>query len=166
MVIMTGLIAGAVTTYNVCFEPLPPGAVVDQLLLEKSKRKLTVFFQGQVLKTYSVSLGWNPAGPKQFKDDGKTPEGNYIIDFRHDKSDYHLALRVSYPNRADIENARRHGKPAGSAIMIHGIKNGLGFLGPLHRLHDWTKGCIAVTDAEMDELWRAVPKGTRIEIRP
>ena len=113
-----------------------------------------------------MSLGREPVGPKRFEGDGKTPEGQYVIDTRKEDSSFHLALHVSYPSRQDTVYAESQDQSPGGAIMIHGIRNGLGFLGPLHRAYDWTQGCIAVTDAEIEELWRAVPNGTPIEIRP
>ncbi len=96
----------------------------------------------------------------------KTPEGIYKIDDRNPRSSFHLALHVSYPSDEDKARAAERGVPAGSEIMIHGIRNGLGWIGAFHRMHDWTIGCIAVTDEEIEELWRVIPNGTPIEIRP
>jgi murein L,D-transpeptidase YafK len=162
----TILTVGAVAIYSLRFNSLPPQTTVDRILLEKSARRLTVFHNGQALKWYWVSLGRQPTGPKKFEGDGKTPEGEYCIDWRKEDSSFHLALHVSYPDPSDVAEAEAAGRSPGGAIMIHGIRNGLGFLGPLHRMYDWTNGCIAVTNAEIEELWRAVPNGTRIEIRP
>lgn len=148
------------------FDPLPDEVHVDRVVLEKSRRMLTVFHDGKPLKTYEVSLGRNPVGPKRFEGDGRTPEGRYTIDWRKPDSAFHRAMHVSYPSAADAAFASAQGKQAGGAIMVHGLRNGLGFLGPLHRAVDWTDGCVAVTDREIEELWRAIPNGTPIEIRP
>jgi murein L,D-transpeptidase YafK len=162
------LLAGVASTvaYRLRFDPLPSDVTADYLVLEKSDRRLILFSNDIPVKEYAVSLGREPIGAKQFEGDGKTPEGQYIIDRRKADSSFHLALHVSYPNVQVEQFAASRGRSPGGAIMIHGIRNGLGFLGPLHRLHDWTDGCVAVTDAEIEELWRAVPDGTPIEIRP
>jgi murein L,D-transpeptidase YafK len=145
---------------------LPADTVADAVLVEKSARRLTLLRDGQPLKVYRVSLGRQPVGPKQREGDRRTPEGRYIIDRRNPASGYHRALHVSYPDADDVARARALGVPPGGDIMVHGIRNRLGWLGRLHRLADWTQGCIAVTNPEIRELWRAVPDGTPIEIRP
>jgi len=96
----------------------------------------------------------------------KTPQGNYKLDSRNEQSSYHLALHISYPSDEDNKRATARSVPAGSDIMIHGIRNGLGWIGAFHRWKDWTVGCIALTDEEIEELWRVTPDGTTIEIRP
>lgn len=96
----------------------------------------------------------------------ETPEGNYVLDWRNPRSKFHRSIHVSYPSASDIAKAREEGVHPGGDIMIHGLQNGLGWIGRFHRLMDWTDGCIAVTDAKMDEIWRAIPDGTPIEIRP
>jgi murein L,D-transpeptidase YafK len=146
--------------------PLPPNVRADHVLVDKSERTLTLLRGGQPLKTYAVSLGGAPAGHKRQEGDERTPEGRYVLDYRNPASAAHLSLHVSYPDASDAARARAQGVPPGGMIMVHGIMNGLGWLGRLHRLVDWTDGCIAVTNAEMDEIWRAVPDGTPIEIRP
>jgi murein L,D-transpeptidase YafK len=148
------------------WNPLPAGTSIDRIVIEKSARKLSVFASGKKLKTYSVALGRNPVGAKQEEGDKKTPEGVYKMDGRNPQSTFHLALHVSYPSDEDKRRATERGVPAGSDIMIHGIRNGLGWIGALHRLNDWTIGCIALTDEEIEELWRATPQGTTVEIRP
>src|SRR5690606_10668669 len=105
-------------------------------------------------------------GPKEREGDKKTPEGQYLIDFKKPDSAYFRALHISYPNAADTVRAESKGVSPGSAIMIHGIRNGFGWIGRLHRLADWTQGCIAVTNQEMAELYQAIPEGTAIELRP
>jgi len=158
--------AGAAVTIGLPSSPLPPETTVDRVVVEKSARRLTVFRDGVALESYAVALGQEPVGPKQFEGDGKTPEGTYTIDWRKEDSSYHRALHVSYPNPEDVAAAEAAGRSPGGLIMIHGLPNGFGFLGPLHRAFDWTDGCIAVTNAEIEELWRVVPDGTPIEIRP
>jgi murein L,D-transpeptidase YafK len=146
--------------------PLPNGTIIERIVVEKSARKMSIFREGKQLKTYRVALGRNPIGPKQQEGDMKTPEGIYQIDNRNPHSDYHLALHVSYPSAEDISRAAERGVPAGFDIMIHGLPNGHGWIGAFHRWKDWTAGCIGLTDAEIEELWRVTPDGTTVEIRP
>jgi len=145
---------------------LPAGTTIDRIVVQKSARNLSLFRDGKRLKTYRVALGRNPVGPKQKEGDMKTPEGIYRIDGRNAQSSFHLALHISYPSNDDNARAAERGVSAGFDIMIHGIRNGLGWIGALHRWKDWTIGCIALTDEEIDELWRVTPDGTTIEIRP
>jgi murein L,D-transpeptidase YafK len=145
---------------------LPAGTVVDRILVEKGERKLSVFRGGRKLKSYQIALGGNPVGAKEQEGDMKTPEGVYQIDYRNPNSDYHLALHISYPSEADNARAAQRGVSAGFDIMIHGLPNGRGWIGAAHRQKDWTAGCIALTDEEIEELWRVTPDGTAIEIRP
>ena len=140
--------------------------MADKVLIEKKARRLTLLSKGQVIKSYKVALGRNPAGPKEKEGDNRTPEGTYTIDTRNTKSRYHLALHVSYPNTQDIQRAKKQGVSPGGNIMIHGIRNGFGWIGRFHRWLDWTKGCIAVTNNEIDEIGRLVENGTPVEIRP
>jgi murein L,D-transpeptidase YafK len=138
----------------------------DRILILKSARKLTLLRNGKPIRTYRVSLGSNPTGAKEQQGDGKTPEGLYRIDSRNAQSKYHRALHVSYPNAADRLRARRLHVAPGGEIMIHGWPNrwrALGFA--LHHV-DWTAGCIAVSDQEIEEIWKLVPNGTVVEIRP
>jgi len=151
---------------NLNWHPLLPDVIADRILVEKSARRLTLIREGTPLKTYRVSLGGEPIGPKEQEGDLRTPEGIYRIDFHKADSDYHRALHVSYPEQRDIERAAAAGVPPGSDIMVHGLPNGRGWIGAFHRRKDWTAGCIAVTDLEIEEIWRAVPDGTAIEIRP
>lgn len=137
-----------------------------RVVIEKGARRLTLERDGNVLSRYAVALGSAPVGNKEREGDGRTPEGVYTVDFRHSRSRYHLALRISYPDAQAREAAKQLGVSPGSDIMIHGIRNGLGWLGSLHRERDWTDGCIAVTNAEIREIWSRVPEGTRVEIRP
>jgi murein L,D-transpeptidase YafK len=139
---------------------------VDKILIEKKERRLTLLSKGEAIKTYKIALGGNPIGPKERQGDRKTPEGFYIIESRNRHSDYHLSLRLSYPNDEDKRRAQALGVSPGGDIMIHGIKNGLSWVGSLHSGIDWTEGCIAVTNEEMAEIARWVPVGTSVEIRP
>jgi murein L,D-transpeptidase YafK len=145
--------------------PLPPKVTIDRILVEKSARRLSIFVKGQRLKTYRIALGRNPVGAKEHEGDMKTPEGIYKIDSRNPRSNYHLALHVSYPSDEDNARAAERGVNAGFDIMIHGIRNGVGWIGAFHRMRDWTAGCIALTDEEIEELYRVTPDGTPIEIR-
>lgn len=146
--------------------PLPPDAVADRVQIRKAARELTLFFAGATLKTYGVALGKTPDGPKLLEGDGRTPEGRYSITGRNPQSKYHLALRISYPSAADRARAAKLGKSPGGDIMIHGLPNGQGYIGAAHRQSDWTIGCIAVTDEEIEEIWRVVPDGCVVDIEP
>ncbi len=134
----------------------------------KSQRVLNILnSQNTVIKTYKIALGGNPKGPKTQEGDKKTPEGLYKIASRNEKSGFHRALKISYPNSQDTQNAKKNGVSAGGDIMIHGMRNGLGWIGSWHRLYDtWTNGCIAVTDSEIEEIWALIPNNTPIEIHP
>ena len=138
----------------------------DKILVEKEARRLTLFSCGRKLKEYHIALGFSPIGPKEREGDGRTPEGSYTIDFHKPDSAFHRALHVSYPSAEDNARATEAGVSPGGEIMIHGLPNGLGALGPAHRLRDWTAGCIAVTDLEIDEIYSSVNDGTPIEILP
>jgi murein L,D-transpeptidase YafK len=138
----------------------------DKVLIEKKERRLTLRSKGEVIKTYKMALGGDPVGPKERQGDNKTPEGTYIIDSRNGDSDYHLSLHISYPNEKDKMRAKELGVSPGGDIMIHGIKNSFSWVGTSHAEVDWTKGCIAVTDEEMEEIYKLVPNGTIVEIRP
>lgn len=141
-------------------------APVDKVLIEKQKRRLTLIKKGKAVKTYRIALGENPVGPKEREGDQKTPEGDYFIVARNRHSDYHLSLRISYPNERDKQHARELGVSPGSNIMIHGVKDGFSWAGAYHAVTDWTQGCIAVTNPEIEEISRLVPIGTPVEIRP
>jgi murein L,D-transpeptidase YafK len=144
----------------------PANARANAVIVEKAARRLTLLRDEKVLAVYETALGSSPAGHKQREGDGRTPEGAYAIDFKHPRSRFHLALRISYPSAADRDSAQRRGVPPGSDIMIHGLPNGLGWLGRFHLARDWTDGCIAVTNAEIEEIWTLVDIGTKVEIKP
>ena len=122
--------------------------------------------KGKVIRTYDVSLGRGGLAPKEREGDARTPEGHYVIDSKNEASAYHRALHISYPNAEDRARAAKLGVPPGGAIMIHGLPNGMHWIGSAHRLYDWTLGCVAVTDPEIDEVWSLVSVGTPVEIRP
>jgi len=138
----------------------------DKILIEKKERRLMLISKGKVLKTYKIALGGTPDGAKERQGDNKTPEGTYVIDYRNRDSRYHLSLHISYPNEKDKKRAKELGVSPGGDIMIHGIKNGLSWVGDFHTEVDWTKGCIAVTDEEIEEIDKLAPIGTIVEIRP
>jgi len=138
----------------------------DRIVVVKSARTMTLLKGDKILKTYKVALGTVPVGAKRVEGDHKTPEGIYSIDAKNPKSQFHLALHISYPSAADRERARKLGTRPGGAIMIHGLTRSFAYLGALHRQTDWTDGCIAVTNAEIEEVWSLVPIGSRVEIRP
>ena len=147
-------------------DKLPANTPIDKLVVYKSKRQLGAYSKGQLVKSYKISLGRQPIGDKEFEGDKKTPEGLYYINDKNPHSGYHKNLGISYPNKDDIENAKRLGKPTGGDVKIHGLRNKTGFISKFHRWFDWTLGCIAVTDEEIDELYGAVKIGTVIEIKP
>jgi murein L,D-transpeptidase YafK len=148
------------------WNPLPAGTTIDRIVVQKSARRLSIFRDGNQIKTYRIALGRTPIGAKQEEGDMKTPEGIYKIAGRNPQSRFHLALHISYPSNEDDKRAAARGVSAGSDIMIHGIQNGRGWIGAFHRWKDWTAGCVAVTDEEIEELWRVTPDGAKIEIRP
>jgi murein L,D-transpeptidase YafK len=137
----------------------------NRILIEKSAHTMKLMSHGQVLKTYLVALG-NPKGAKRQEGDRETPEGEYVIDVKKEHSQFHRALHVSYPNAADRERARQLGVSPGGDVEIHGLPAGFAWLGSTHRLHDWTAGCVAVTNPEIEEIWSLVAVGTPVEIRP
>jgi murein L,D-transpeptidase YafK len=138
----------------------------DKVLIEKQARRLSLLSKGEVIKSYKIALGGNPVGPKERQGDNKTPEGTYRIDARNGNSGFHLSLHISYPNEDDKKRAKKLGVSPGGDIMIHGIKNGFSLVGASHAETDWTEGCIAVTNQEMEELYKFVPIGTVVEITP
>ncbi|MFU7527774.1 L,D-transpeptidase family protein [Qipengyuania sp. ASV99] len=145
---------------------MPPGTplVADYLLVDKSERLLIAYRQGQPIRAYrGLQFGDAPDGHKRFEGDERTPEGLYTVDTRNPQSSYHLSLRISYPNAEDRAFAARMGRSPGGDIFIHGQPNAL----PFGRMAgDWTDGCIALSNEEIEELWQIVPDGTPIEIRP
>jgi murein L,D-transpeptidase YafK len=152
-----------------CFHPVTTYATLnkaDKVIVIKSKRVLMLMRQSEIFKTYKIALGKQPNGHKIKAGDKRTPEGIYKLDSRNSDSKFHMAIHISYPNELDVTNAHRLGVSPGGDIMIHGLPQNFARLGKLHRLSDWTNGCIAVTNSEIEEIWQLVPDGTPIEIRP
>lgn len=139
---------------------------VDRILILKSAHTMTLENSGQPLKTYKVALGGQPVGAKKQQGDHKTPEGVYIIDAKNPHSQFYEALHLSYPNSEDRTQARKLGVSPGGDVEIHGLGKKYGWIGAGHRLSDWTDGCIAVTNEEIEEIFRLVPTGTPVDIRP
>lgn len=137
-------------------------AGADQVVVDKSDRRLDLLANGKVVASFPIALGRDPLGPKEREGDGRTPEGSYVLDWRNPGSRFHLSIHVSYPNAEDTARAQTAGVDPGGDIMIHG--HGFGWPGLLP--FDWTEGCIAVADSDMDVIWASVPDGTPIEIRP
>lgn len=127
---------------------------------------MTLYSGEKILKTYKVALSRDPVGAKERAGDHKIPEGDYVIDPKNARSRFHLALHISYPNAFDRERARKLGVSPGGGIEIHGLESTFAWVGGLQRQINWTDGCIAVTNSEIDEIWWLVPVGTRVEIRP
>ncbi len=157
----------------ICISPdaqsdnIPGGEVqADYLLVEKSSKRLTLFSKDIPIRTYDIALGRNPKGPKLLEGDMRTPEGRYIIDARNPDSKYHLSLHISYPNEIDRQITTLAGVAPGGSIMIHGTGETYAWMGKFHDVIDWTDGCIAVTNDEIEEIWQLVPDGTPIDIRP
>jgi murein L,D-transpeptidase YafK len=142
---------------------LPASATADRVLVIKSQRKLYLLENGKVLKSYHVSLGGHPAGTKVREGDERTPEGTYVLDWHNPHSDYYRSIHISYPSAKDVARANRLGVPPGGDLFIHGQPND--YAGSEQKHGDWTAGCIAVSNTEMDEIWRSVADGTPIVIK-
>ncbi len=143
---------------------LPENTVADKVFVDKSARVLQLMDGDKVIKSYHIALGDSPKGHKRQQGDERTPTGAYTLDYKNEKSKYHRSIHVSYPNATDKARAKKLGVNPGGDIMIHGQKNGFGHLANITQRRDWTDGCIAVTDDEMDEIMAAVKVGTAIEI--
>jgi murein L,D-transpeptidase YafK len=155
--------------FSFLIRPKPSSASiseVDKVVVIKKERLLELYRNGEIVKTYRVALGRHPVGPKVCAGDDRTPEGTYYLNWRNAHSKFHRSLHISYPNAEDRLKAKALGLSPGSDIMIHGLPKGYGDLGEWHRTLDWTKGCIAVTNSEIDEIWKLVPDGTPIVIKP
>lgn len=139
---------------------------IDYIKIIKSERKLYAYSKGKLLKIYKIALGRNPVGGKMREGDNKTPEGSYKIISKNPRSKYHLSLKISYPSVLDIKNAEDLKVNAGGDIMIHGIRNGFGFIGKYHSKLDWTQGCAAVSNEEIEEIYEAVDVGAEVNILP
>lgn len=144
--------------------PPPLTGEVERIVIEKAARRMQLYQDGAVVRTYRIALGFAPEGDKDRQGDGKTPEGEFTIDRRNDRSAFHLSLGLDYPRKEHRTRATEAGVDPGGDIFIHGQPNALpeGF----KLKGDWTAGCIAVTNAEMREIWAVTPVGTKVEIRP
>ena len=160
------LVAGVLlfTSWSLCAQN--SGVGVDHVVVYKGERKLVLLSQGKELRSYKVALGSEPIGPKTRQGDHRTPEGLYLLDSRKPNSQFYKAFHISYPHSKDIAAAKKSGVSPGGDIMLHGLPKEYAWVGKAHLLHDWTNGCIAVTNEEMDDIWKLVPVGTPIEIRP
>ncbi|MGD0271388.1 MAG: L,D-transpeptidase family protein [Candidatus Sulfotelmatobacter sp.] len=166
MALLVGLFCGLFCASARAQAVVPTVLRADHVVVVKKERTLELLGQGKVIKSYKVTLGGDPVGPKTKQGDHKTPEGMYVLDFRNAHSQFYKSIHISYPNEHDRAFAQQKGVSPGGDVFLHGLPNGYGAIGAAHRLKDWTDGCIAVTDEEMDEIWKAVPDGTPIEIKP
>jgi murein L,D-transpeptidase YafK len=159
-----------VSAILLCFVLIPQWAFgiekADTVVVNKSESKLYLITNGKVLREYRVAFGANPKGHKQQEGDERTPEGKYVIDYKKKNSDFYRSMHISYPNARDKQRAKEAGVNPGGFIMIHGQKNGFGWLSWITQHFNWTDGCIAVSNAAMDEIWEAVSVGTPIIINP
>jgi murein L,D-transpeptidase YafK len=163
------IIAGAIALVVVFFAMPAAGfglEKADMVVVVKSESRLYLKRGGQIISQYHVVFGPEPEGHKLQEGDGKTPEGKYVLDYKNANSDFYKSIHISYPNRADRKRAVRSGVDPGGEIMIHGQKNGAGWLASISKYFNWTQGCIAVSNKAMDEIWQAVDAGTPIEIKP
>lgn len=145
---------------------LPDGTRIDEVVVLKADRRLELLDGDRVIARYRIALGREPRGAKRELGDGRTPEGSYVIDFHKADSEFHRALHVSYPSERDIAEANRMRTVPGGSIMIHGLKAELEKYGRFHAFLDWTDGCIAVTNSEIEQIYRVVADGTPIRIEP
>ena len=164
--VFTALAVGLLSVSMTAQSVPQTGLRADRVVVLKKERTLELLEQGKVIKAYKVALGGDPVGPKTRQGDHKTPEGVYILDFRNAHSQFYKSIHISYPSEHDRVLARQKGVSPGGDVFVHGLPNGYRAIGAAHRLKDWTDGCIAVTDEEIDEIWKAVPDGTQIEIKP
>lgn len=141
-------------------------AEIDYILVEKAQHRLSLFHKDDLVKSYNIALGRNPIGHKEREGDFKTPEGIYKISKKNPKSKYHRSLKISYPNSQDHQNAKKKGHHPGGDIMIHGFEPHYWWVSPKHKLRDLTRGCIALTNQEIEEIFNLTPVGTTVEITP
>jgi murein L,D-transpeptidase YafK len=163
--VLTVLAVGLISIWMTA-QSAPPVLHADHVVVLKKERALELVSNGTVIKTYKIALGRDPIGPKSKQGDHKTPEGVYVLNSRNSHSQFYESIHISYPSEHDRAVARQKGVSPGGDVFIHGLPNGYAAIGAVHRLRDWTDGCITVTNEEIDEIWKAVPDGTQIEIRP
>ena len=142
------------------------GPRITGIVVNKGEREMFLLHNGQVIEDYKIDLGFAPIGDKEREGDGKTPEGRYRIDLKNPKSQFHLSLRISYPNADDRAGAATRGDDPGGDIYIHGTPGRRAPYSMHENIRDWTHGCIAVSDADIEELWRLVSVGATVEIKP
>jgi murein L,D-transpeptidase YafK len=172
--IPAALTALAAAVFLFCFSVSAPAmelaratdSPVDRIIVEKSKRTMRLLKQDKEVRTYKIALGRDPVGPKVMQGDNRTPEGVYYVDYKVRNSIYHRALHLSYPNPDDVERAKSLGVAPGGSIMIHGMKQDKLWMGDVQYLFNWTNGCIALTNDEIEEVWDLVSSWTPVEIRP
>ena len=140
--------------------------MTTRLVVDKREHTMRAYRGDALLREFRVALGRGGLAPKVKQGDGRVPEGEYTIDARNPNSAFHLSLRISYPTPRQVRDAAARGTDPGGDIMIHGLPNGQAKIGASHRLVDWTEGCIAVTNSEVEWLWQSVPDGTPILIKP
>ena len=165
---LTAALGGAALVSGGAAEPPPMAPAserIDLIKVDKSERRLELWRDGRKVREYAIALGASPLGHKTQEGDERTPVGDYAIDWRNPNSSYHLSLHISYPNADDVAEARRRGVSPGGDIMVHGLPNGPVAAFVAHPETDWTDGCIAVTDAEIREIWALAPDGTPIRIQ-
>lgn len=138
----------------------------DRVVVKKSEQSLSLYKGSELLAKFPVVFGRNPVGHKQQEGDGRTPEGTYSLDFKKSDSAFYKAFHISYPNPKDIESAKARGVPPGGSIMVHGQKNHFGWAWFITKYFNWTNGCIALSNSDMDDIWESVDTGTPIEIKP
>ena len=158
------LSAGQAWNYRASKCERPAEGPVDLIKVDKSAHLMSVYRAGQLIREFRVALGRGGPQPKAQQGDGRVPEGAYRIVAHNPNSAFHLSLRIGYPTPEQVAAAARSGVKPGGDIMIHGLPNRKGWIGAKHTTVDWTDGCVAVTNPEMDWLYRAVPDGTRVEI--
>ncbi len=140
--------------------------VADEIIVEKSARKLHLLKNGEPFRSFDIALGVAPLGDKEYEGDAKTPEGRYLLDVRNPNSDFFLSMHISYPSQQDRQRAAQRGVDPGGQIMIHGQPNEPTYSEAYYGSQDWTNGCIAVSNSDMIDIWLMTPDGTPIEIRP
>ena len=140
--------------------------VVDRVVVHKGERKLLLMHGRKLVRSYPVELGSHPEGSKERAGDSRTPEGTYRLVRRNADSGYFLSLEISYPDQTDLQRARTHDRDAGGAVMVHGMPNTLIQTPAYYAKHDWTDGCIAVSNASMAEIWTLTPDNAPIDILP
>jgi murein L,D-transpeptidase YafK len=168
LTVLTALLVGTAQLAGCASKPAPTSAHVDRVVVMKGKRTMQLWKDGAVYREYRIALGDSPDGHKIEEGDERTPIGDYVLDWRNPNSNFHKSIHISYPNERDREFARAMGVSPGGMIMIHGRPNWLTSprVARSYDGRDWTDGCIAVTNPEMDEIWSLVRDGTPIRILP